>query len=156
MMLTPRGKEVTITAFCDANLNHDLTTGRAVMSNIILLNNTPIDWMSKRQATVETATYGSEMVATRVTVDNIMEWRYTLRMLGVPLADKGGASYLFGDNKAVIDLLVILDYSLKKRHHTLCFHRLREAVASKIIWYYHISGKENPADVLTKFLLHRT
>ena len=57
-MLEPKGKEVIISGFCDANLNHDLTTGCAVMSNIIMLNKTPTDWMSKRQATVETATYG--------------------------------------------------------------------------------------------------
>ena len=108
-MLDPKGKEVIITAFCDANLNHDLTTGRAVMSNIIMLNKTPTDWMSKRQATIETAMYVSEMVAPRVVVDQIVELRYTLRMLGVPLANNGGPSYLFGDNKTVVDLSVIPD-----------------------------------------------
>ena len=93
--------------------------GHAVMSNIIMLNKTPTDWMSKRQATVETATYESKMVATCVAVDQIIEWRYTLRMLGVPLAKNGGPSYLFGDNKAVVDSSVIPDYNLKKRHHAL-------------------------------------
>ena len=63
-MLEPKGNDVMVSAFCDANLNHDLTTRHAVMSNIIMLNKTPSDWMSKRQAMVETATYGSEMVAT--------------------------------------------------------------------------------------------
>ena len=77
-----------------------------------------------------------------------------LRMLGVPLAENGGPSYLFGDNKAVVDSSVIPDYNLKKRHHALCFHRVHEAVASEIVKYYHISGDENPADVLTKFLPH--
>ena len=153
-MLEPKGKDVIISGFCDANLNHDLTMGRTIMSNIILLNKMPTDWMSKRQATVETATYGSEMVATRVAVDQIIEWRYTLRMLGVPLAENGGPSYLFGDNKAVVDSSVIPDYNLKKRHHALCFHRVRKAVALEIVKYYHISGDENPADVLTKFLPH--
>ena len=55
-MLEPKGNNVMVTAFWDANLNHYLTTVRAVMSNIIMLNKTPSDWMSKRQATVETAT----------------------------------------------------------------------------------------------------
>ena len=61
-MLEPTGNGVLVTAFCDANLNHDLTTRCAVMSNIIMLNKTPSDWTSKRQAMVETATYRSEMV----------------------------------------------------------------------------------------------
>ena len=81
-MLEPKGKDVIISGFCDANLNHDLTMGCAVMSNILMLNKMPTDWMSKRQATVETATYGSEMVATQVAVDQIIEWRYTLRIIG--------------------------------------------------------------------------
>ena len=54
------------------------------------------------------------MVARQVAVDQIVEWRYTLRMLGVPLADKGGPSFLFGNNKAVVDSSVIPDYNLKK------------------------------------------
>ena len=52
---------------------------------------------------METATFGSEIIAIRITVDQIVEWRYMLRMLGVPLADNGGPSYIFGDNKSVLD-----------------------------------------------------
>ena len=152
-MLKPKGKSVRITAFCDANLMHDIVTGHAVMGIILMMNKTPVDWTSKRQATVETATYGSEIIAARVAVDQIIEWRYNLRMLGVPLADNGGPSYIFGDNKAIVDSASIPEYNLK-RHHALWFHRVPEAVASKIVKYYHIKGDDNPADVLTKFLPH--
>ena len=51
-MLTPKGKPVRITAFCDANLYHDETTGRAVSGIIVLLNKTPIDWTKKYQAMI--------------------------------------------------------------------------------------------------------
>jgi hypothetical protein len=58
------GKEVTITTYVDANLCHDWTTGRAVTGTLYFLNGTPINcFSSKRQNTVETATYGSEFVA---------------------------------------------------------------------------------------------
>ena len=118
---------------------------------ILLLNKTPIDWISKRQATVETATYGSELVSTRITTDNIVELRYSLRMLGVPMT---GASYMFGDNQAVVNSSMIPEYNLKKRHNALSYHHVCEAVAAGIIKYYHIDGNKNPADVLTKFLPH--
>jgi hypothetical protein len=62
---TSLGKEVTITTYVDANLYHDWTTGRAVTGTLDFLNGTPIDWFSKRQNTVETATYGYEFVAAR-------------------------------------------------------------------------------------------
>ena len=87
-------------------------------------------------------------------MDQIVEWRYKLRMLGLPLSDNGGPSYIFGDNKSVVDSCSILEHNLKKRHHALSYHRVREAIASNVVRYHHISGEENPADVLTKFLLH--
>ena len=55
----PLGKQVTLTHYVDANLFHDALTGRSVTGILHLANGTPIDWFSKKQATVETATYGS-------------------------------------------------------------------------------------------------
>ena len=66
----PLGKIVRITHFVDANLFHDMITGRSISGIIDLLNQTPIDWFSKRQATVETATYGSEFVASSTGVND--------------------------------------------------------------------------------------
>ena len=40
-------------------------------------NHTPTDWYSKKQATVETATYGSEFVAAKTATEQIMDMRYT-------------------------------------------------------------------------------
>ena len=48
------------TTFLDANLHHDIVTGKSVAAVLHFVNTTPTDWFSKRQATVETATYGSE------------------------------------------------------------------------------------------------
>ena len=59
----PRGKKVRTTTFKDANLMHDMVTGRSATGIIHFVNQTPIDWFSKWQSTVETATYGSEFVA---------------------------------------------------------------------------------------------
>ena len=116
-----------------------------------MLNKTPIEWISKRQGTVETATYGSELVASRITTDLIVELRYTMRMLGVPIS---GPSYVFADNQAVVNSSCIPVYNLKKRHNASAYHRVIEAIAAGIIVYFHIDGKTNPADLLTKFLTH--
>ena len=71
---------MTTVHYVDANLHHDLVTGRAVTAilHIIIVNGTPTDWYFKRQATVETATFGSEYVAARIVVDQIVDLRYTL------------------------------------------------------------------------------
>ena len=53
----PKGKHVTTTTYVDANLHHDQVAGRAVTACLHLVNATPSHWHTKRQATVETATF---------------------------------------------------------------------------------------------------
>jgi len=143
----PLGKFVTLTHFVDANLMHDLVTGRSVTGILHLINKTPLDWYAKKQSTIETATYGSEFVAARTCVEQVIELRTTLRYLGVPLHER---SYMFGDNKSVVDSSTIIHAKLHKRHTMLSFHRVREAVASGMLLFTHIAGELNPADILSK------
>ena len=81
----PKQKHVTTTTYVDANLHHDQVTGGAVTACLHLVNATPSHWHTKRQATVETATFGSEFVAARIAADQIIDLRYTLKYLGVPI-----------------------------------------------------------------------
>ena len=82
----PLGKPVVLTSYVDANLLHDMVTGRSVTAVLHLVNQTPIDWFSKKQATVETATYGSEFIAAKMAVQQSMGMRTALRYLGVMVA----------------------------------------------------------------------
>ncbi len=113
------------------------------------VNQTPVDWYSKRQSTVATATFGSEFVTAKICTEQVLELRTMLRYLGVPVHHK---SYVFGDNKSVITQSTLLHSQLAKRQYALAYHRVREAVAAGIIDTHHIAGKANPADILTKFL----
>jgi hypothetical protein len=54
----PLGKHVTLSHYVDANLMHDVTTGISVTGILHLINKTLLDWYSKKQVKVETATYG--------------------------------------------------------------------------------------------------
>ena len=148
---TPLGKPVVNITYHDANLYHDYVTGRAVTGVLQLINGTPIDWYSKRQATVETATYGSEFVSAKIATEKSIDMRLTLRYLGVPII---GPTFMFGDNQSVVTSATIPTSSLNKRHNALAFHRVRESIAAKIISYLHIKGEDNPADILTKNLQH--
>jgi hypothetical protein len=59
---------------------------------------------------------------------------------------------MFGDNKSVVDSSTLPHSTLTKRHNALSYHRVREAVAAKILHFIHMPGTQNPADILTKFL----
>jgi Reverse transcriptase (RNA-dependent DNA polymerase) len=143
----PRGKPVVTSSFVDANLYHDMVSGRSVTGCLHFLNKTPIDWYSKLQTTVETATYGSEFIAAKTCTDQIIELRNTLRYLGVPIKS---SSFMFGDNESVVNSSSLPEARLHKRHNALAFHRTREAIAAKILRFHYVSGKTNPADILSK------
>ena len=143
----PLGKHVQTTHYVDANLHHDLATGKAVTAVLHFLNQTPIDAYTKRQFTIETATYGSEFLAARTAVDQIIDIRTTLQYLGVPIRDK---SYMFGDNRSVVTSSTIPNSTISKRHHLASYHQVREAIAAKYISFHWKDGKSNPADILSK------
>ena len=114
------------------------------------MNNTPLTWLSKRQKTVETSTYGSELVAARIAVDLLIEWRYKLRMLGLNLEKQ---SWLLGDNMSVVLNTTLPSSSLKKKHQACNYHRVREAIAGGYLIFGHIDSEENVADICTKPLI---
>jgi hypothetical protein len=118
-ILEPKGKYITLSHYFDASLYHDMVTGRSFTAILHFLNQTPMDWYSKKQATVETATFGSEFIAARTTIDQIVDLRMTLRYLGVPIREK---SYIFGDNKTVINASLTPHAKLHKTHNALSFH----------------------------------
>ena len=57
---------------------------------------------------------------------------------------------MFGDNSSVITTATIPDSRLQKRHLALSYHRVKEAIASGIIHYVFVYGKDNPADICSK------
>ena len=67
----PLSKSVTTTATLDANPLHCLTTGASLAACLHFSNQTPTDWYSKNQASVETATYGSEFVAAKTATEQL-------------------------------------------------------------------------------------
>ena len=142
-----KGKLVRITSFVDANLMHDVVTGRSASGILEMLNQTPIDWMAKRQAQVESATYGSEFMVARQGTERLVDLRYTLRSFGANLEN---VSWMFGDNKSVMTSSTIPHSTLSKRWNALSYHKVREAVASGWLRFEHMPGVENPADMFTK------
>jgi hypothetical protein len=106
-------------------------------------------WYSKAQSTLETSTFNSEFVAMRIMVEMLEALRYKLRMLGVPI---DGPSNIFCDDKLVVANSTVPTSTLKKKHNSIAYHRVREAVASGILRIAKVHTSENLADLLTKSL----
>jgi hypothetical protein len=78
---------------------HDLVTKRSFTGILVMLNNTPIRWVAKRQKTVKTSTYGSEFVAARIATGFILEICFMLRSLGLELE---GPTLMLNDNMSLV------------------------------------------------------
>lgn len=149
----PLGKRVTLIHYFDANLMHDVLSGKSVTGCIHLANKTPIMWHSKKQATSETATYGAEFSAGRTCIEQVIDLRNTFRYLGVPINE---TSYVFGDNESMIQSASFPYAKLHKRHNILSFHFVRGMIARGFIALYHIRSENNLADILTKHWSHNS
>jgi hypothetical protein len=145
----PRGKPVTTTAYFDADHAANRMTRRSHTGIIIFVNSAPVLWTSKRQNTVESSSFGSELVAGRMAVDMIESLRYKLRMFGVPLP---GPTTVFGDNESVMNNARVPSQKLNKKHNSIAFHRVRETVAQGMTRFVWMFGEINISDLLTKSL----
>ena len=67
--------------------------------------------------------------------------------MGVPI---NNISYVFGDNKSMIDSSSFPDAKLNKRHNILSYHYVRSMVACGFIALHHVTSASNLADVLSK------
>ena len=117
------------------------------MGILIFVCQAPILWFSKRTSTVETSTFGSEIVAMKNTIELIEALRYKLCMFGIPL---DGATSLLCNNQAVVLNCKRPELTLQKKHHSIAYHRNREAVAANIVQIAWEGTKTNLADIFTK------
>lgn len=148
-MPEPLGNPVTISCFVDANHAGNKVTRRSHTGIILLLNNAPITVFSKRQNTVESSTYGSELVAMRIARDLISALRIKLKCFGIPIL---GPANVFCDNEAVYKNTSRPESTLTKKHNAINYHICREAVAAGIMRVAKEDTHTNIADAFTKLL----
>ena len=90
-------------------------------------------------------------LAAKTATEHIMDLRYTLRYLGVPIKSK---SYMYGDKRSVVTSATLPHSTLSKRHNILAFHRASEAIEAKIIDFHWIRSEHNLSDMLSKHWEH--
>ena len=148
-MPEPLGKPVQITAFVDANHATNIVTRRSHSGILIFVQNAMIVAYSKRQNTVESETFGSELVSMRTGKDLTDALRIKLRMFGCPLT---GAANVYCDNLGVVKSISIPELTLSKKHNSINYHVVRAAVAAGVMRVAKEDGETNLADALTKLM----
>lgn len=107
-----------------------------------------------QQPTIETATYGSEFVASRTCVEvQIMDIRLCFRYVGVQYLWLNAAMYSVA-NESMIKSAIRSDANLHKRHIILSFHCVNQGMAFDVMTMIHIPDRENPVDISSKYWSH--
>ena len=148
-MPEPRGLGFVMRAKVDADHAADTTTRRSRTGFLVYLNSAPIYWLSKKQTSVESSSFGSEFVAMKQCCEYLRGLRYKLRMMGIPCS---GPAYIYGDNQSVLANTTIPDSTLKKKSQSIAFHFVREGAARDEWRTAYVNTHDNEADMLTKVL----
>jgi hypothetical protein len=138
---------VTPSHYVDTNLMHVIVMLERSSTGIIhSVDMAPIGWYPKKQATVKTATYRSDIVAARICVEQVIDLHNTLGFISVPIREK---KYMVGDNKSVVYSFMQLNAKLHTYHFMLSLH-VRETIAEETLGFYFLPGDDSPAIILMK------
>lgn len=148
-MIEPRGKGFIIVAKVDADHATNTVTRRSRTGFFVWVNCALVYWMSKKQASVETSSFGSEFIAMKQCCEYIRGLRYKLLRMGIPCK---GPAYIYGDNQLVLANATIPESVLKKKCHSVAYHYIREGCAHDEWRLAYCNMNDNKADLLTKFL----
>ena len=148
-MPEPLGNPAQVTGFCDSDHASNVVTRRSHTGILLFVCNALIQTFSKKQNTVESSTFGAELVAIRILRDLIVSLRLKLKSFGVPLL---GPANVYCDNAGVVKNTSVPESTLAKKHNAINYHVVREAAAAGILRVAKEDGTTNLADPLTKLM----
>jgi hypothetical protein len=146
-MPTLLGKDLDVHMMCNSDHAGEKRTCCSRTGFLIFCNMVLIDWVSKKQATIETSVFGAKFVAMKHCIEKLRGLRYKLCMMGIPFTSP---SIIYGDNKSQITNSTKPESTLKKKCYSICYHAAQESVAMGESQITHISTHDNLSDLMTK------
>eukprot|EP00804_Cyclotella_cryptica_P008802 CCRYP_015636-RA/>CCRYP_015636-RA protein AED:0.30 eAED:0.30 QI:0/0/0/1/1/1/2/0/194 len=140
---------VVLRMFVDSDHAGDKVSKGSRTGFAIFLNYGMIDWLWKKQSTVETSVFGAKFCTMKHGTENLRGICYKLRMMGVPIK---GSSYVYGDNMSVVTNVSKPELTLRKKSNLICYHAVREPIVIGKALVAHIPTKKNLADLFTKVM----
>ena len=108
-MPEPGGLGFTVVAKVDADHASDTVTTRSRTGILVYLNCSLIHWWSKKQASIESSSFGAEFVAMKQCCEYLRGIRYKLCKMGTPCDEP---SHIYGDNQSVLANTTMPDSTL--------------------------------------------
>jgi histone deacetylase 1/2 len=146
-LLLNKQSSLDLNAFSDSDWGGIHDGGRSTTGYILYLGSNIISWRSSRQKTVSRSSTEAEYKALANAAAEISWVKNLLQELGLRTTRTPS---LFCDNTGATYLCANPVYHSRMKHVALDYHFVREQVNAGHLKVFHISSKEQLADVLTK------
>ena len=144
-----RGMVFVMQAYINADHAGESITRRYRTGYLVYLNFAPVYWMSKKEISIETSSFGSEFIAMKQCTEYILGFCYKLQMVGIPC---NAPAFVFGDNQSVLANTTIPDSNLKKKSQIIAYHFIRKGYARDECQTAYVNTHLNPSNLFTKTL----
>ena len=148
-MLNPLGIAIRMMAYIDSNHAEESLTRRSRTGFLVFLDRSPIYWLSKKQTSCETSTFGSKFVAMKRAFEYVCGLCYKLRMMDIPCEEP---CFIYGDNQSVLANTGNPDLQLKKKSCSIAYQFVREGCTADEWHTAYIKTSLNLAVLMGKCL----
>jgi hypothetical protein len=141
-------KDVGFSGYADASFASCKRDGKSVTGYVLFFAGAPVMWRSFKQSVVATSTGVAEYMALSPLCKEVIYATQLCSELGYK--DVPTPVVVFDDSEPAIAIAMGRGLSNKSRSIRLSYHNVRDAVITQVIDLHKVSGKTNPADILTK------
>ena len=145
----PRGQSMRMICYVDSDHAGDNVRRRSRTGFLVFLQSMPIYWMSKKQTSIETSSFGSEFIVMKQCTEYVRGLRYRLRMMSIPVEEP---TFIYGDNQSVLANTKNPHSQLKKKSNSIAYHFVCEGCTRGEWRTTYVNTVYNPATLLTKSL----
>ncbi|CAL1400086.1 unnamed protein product [Linum trigynum] len=142
-------RDLTLTAYCDADWAGCPLTRRSTTGFFITLGSSPISWRTIKQSVVARSSAEAEYRAMANTVSEVLWLRWLLCDLGVRHT---APTPIYCDNQAALHISANPVFHERTKHVELDCYFVRERVQSGDVLPLKIATADQPADTFTKGL----
>ncbi|KAE8727716.1 putative ribonuclease H protein [Hibiscus syriacus] len=141
-----------VVGYVDSDYTGDLDNRRSTIGYVFTLGGGPICWKSTIQSVMELSTTKAEYMAEAEYMAAAEAAKEALWLTGLvkELGVQQGGLLLLCDNQSVIHLDKNQVYRARTKYIDVCFHKIRELVASGEVLFQKVHTNENVADMFTK------
>ncbi len=135
----PRGQELTLTAYTDADWVGDTDDRKSTSGGAFYLGNCLVSWLSKKQSSISLSIAEAEYIAAAACCTQVLWMKQTLNDVQITFEDP---ILILCDNTSGISISKNLVMHSKTKHIPIKYHFVREQVLNKTIKLDYVGTKD--------------